>query len=187
MLKRNTSIGAKMASLTFAYSALLILVLFSVFAQDSNPDVLENNTVSGNDKFPSVTGLPILMPENVQPTQEEIAASEIKIKPSLKKIFDETPNENEEIPVLIEADSPDTLSAIENDATFLGAKDTKILRKERLLATKISKKQLQKLAAKTGVLAVWHDDEVIPFLDDALPQHSIPSGWQSGFTGKNIK
>src|SRR3989344_7069475 len=120
MLKRNTSIGAKMASLTFAYSALLILVLFSVFAQDSNPDVLENNTVSGNDKTPPITGLPILMPETVQPTPEEIASSEIKMKPSLKKIIDETVSDDKEISVLIEADSPDTLNAIENDATFLG-------------------------------------------------------------------
>ena len=79
-----------MASLTFAYSALLILVLFSVFAQDLNSDVLEHSTASDNDKFPSVTGLPVLIPETVQPTPEEIASSEIKMKPSLKKIIDET-------------------------------------------------------------------------------------------------
>src|SRR3989344_2130600 len=187
MVKRNTSIGAKMASLTFAYSALLILVLFSVFAQDFNSDVPGNSTAPGNDKFPSVTGLPVLIPETVQPTPEEIASSEIKMKPSLKKIFDETPNENDDISILIEVDSPDRLTSIENDATSLGAKDTKTIKKARLLATKIPKKQLQKLAAKTGIIAVWSDENVIPFLDDALPQHSIPSAWQSGFTGNGVR
>src|SRR3989344_855276 len=178
--------GKFISTIFFLFLALLFILTAShVFSQGMNPD--NNATPNENLSAASVQAELSLPEPSSFGLEEDSVQVENKIKPALKDFLANNGLTSAEIPAIFVVDSLEKLDAFRGYADALGAKEIKTFKKAKLLSAKITKEKLERIASKKGVLSVWPDDPVLPFLDDALPQHSIPSAWQSGFTGKGVK